>query len=212
MRTPRGELARLWEAQRGRKSAVAERIMEAMLETCGEKGYRNVSVQDLVDRYGGSRHEFYAHFPNKRECYAEAYELEIERRYEALMEIIAAADNWSIGLLEGLRQTAAFLDERPALARGLFVEVHVAGGRALRKRAEMIARLTQTLDEARSGRDDADTAPPAMTAAFMLGSIRCFVTGALLRGAPQDFATEVRGFYRLVLSAFPGPEATATSA
>jgi hypothetical protein len=43
VRTPRGELARLREAQRGRKSAVAKRIMEAMLETCGEMGYRNVS-------------------------------------------------------------------------------------------------------------------------------------------------------------------------
>lgn len=185
--------------------------METMLEACGEKGYRNVSVQDLIDRYGGSRHQFYAHFPNKEECYAAAYEVEVERRYAALMAILAAEESWSQGLLEGLRRTAAFLDERPALARGLFVEVHVAGGRALRKRAEMVARLTQTLDQARSERDDLDIAPPPMTAAFMLGSIRCFVTGALARGAPQEFAAEVRGFYRLVLSAFPGPETAASS-
>ncbi len=182
--------------------------MEAMLEACGERGYRDVTVQDVIDRYGGSRHEFYAHFPNKGECYADAYEFEIERRYDELMEAIAAEDTWAEGVLTGLLRTAAFLDERPALARGLLVEVHVAGGRALRKRAEMIARLTQKMDEARSDLDE-DTAPPPITAAFVLGSIRCFVTGAILRGAPEDFETEVRGFYRLVLSAFPGQEAAA---
>jgi AcrR family transcriptional regulator len=188
--------------------------MEAMLEACGERGYRNVTVQDVIDRYGGSRHEFYAHFPNKVECYADAYEFEIELRYETLMEILATEDTWAKGLLQALRQTAALLHEQPALARGLFVEVHVAGGRARRKRAEMITRLTQTLDQARGGHTDTDTdnARPSVTAAFMLGSIRCFVTGAIVRGAPQDFATEVRGLSRLVLSAFPGPESAATSA
>ena len=182
-----------------------------MLEACGEKGYRNVSVQHLIDRYGGSRHQFYAHFANKEECYADAYEMEIERQYASLMETIRAEDSWSQGLLEALRRTAAFLDERPALARGLFVEVHVAGGRALRKRSEMVVRLTRTLDEARSERVDHDTAPPPMTAAFMLGSIRSFVTGALVRNAPEEFAAEVSGFYRLLLSAFPGAETTASS-
>ena len=62
------------------------------------------------------------------------------------------------------------------------------------------------MDEARNDHDE-DAAPPPMAAAFMLGSIRCMVTGAILRGAPEDFATEVRGLYRLVLSAFPGQEA-----
>jgi AcrR family transcriptional regulator len=178
--------------------------MAAMLEACGERGYRNVSVQHLIDRYGGSRRDFYAHFPSKLECYADAYELEIERRYIELMEIVAGEDDWTKGLLEGLRRTAAFIDERPALARGLFLEVQVAGGRALRKRAEMIARLRQALDEARSERDEAETAPPPMTAAFMLGSIRHSVHGALLRGAPREFAAEVPDFHRLVSSAFPG--------
>jgi AcrR family transcriptional regulator len=178
--------------------------MAAMLEACGERGYRNVSVQHLIDRYGGSRRDFYAHFPSKLECYADAYELEIERRYIELMEIVAGEDDWTNGLLEGLRRTAAFIDERPALARGLFLEVQVAGGRALRKRAEMIARLKQTLDKARGERDQAETAPPPMTAAFMLGSIRHSVHGALLRGAPREFAAEVPDFHRLVSSAFPG--------
>ncbi len=186
--------------------------MEAMLEACGEKGFQNVTVQDVIDRCGSSRHQFYAHFPSKAECFADAYEFEIERRYETLVEMIAAEDTWAEGLLVGLKQTAAFLSERPALARGLLVEVHVAGGRSLRKRAEMIARLTQTMDEARSDQVEAAAAPPPMTAAFMLGSIRCFVTGAILRAAPQDFAGEVGGLSRLVLSAFPGQEAVSSSA
>jgi AcrR family transcriptional regulator len=178
--------------------------MEAMLEACGERGYRNVSVQHLIDRYGGSRRDFYAHFPSKVECFADAYEREIERRHMELMEIVVGGDGWTDGLLEGLRRIAAFIGERPALARGLFLEVHVAGGRALRKRAEMIARLERTLDEERSERDEAGSAPPSLTAAFMLGSIRHSVNGALLRGRPRDFAAEVPDFHRLVASAFPG--------
>jgi AcrR family transcriptional regulator len=185
--------------------------MEAMLEISGEKGYRNVSVQDLIERCGASRQEFYAHFPNKGECFADAYEVEIERRYLRLMEAIDTAGSWEEGVLEGLRRTAAFLDERPALARGLFLEVHVAGGRALRKRATMNARLLQTLDDARGDAGEGDEAEPSTAASFMLGSIRHSVTGALRSGAPHEFSKEVRDFYRLLLTSFPGPEPTATS-
>ena len=58
---PRSELARI-RADREEKAAAARRRIElAMLETCGERGYRAVSVQQVIDRCGGNRAQFYRH-------------------------------------------------------------------------------------------------------------------------------------------------------
>src|SRR5215204_4187898 len=69
--TPRGELARVEE--------IRGKTLDAMLAACGQKGYRRVAVQDVIDRYGGNRVQFYRHFSSKADCYAAAYEDEVER-------------------------------------------------------------------------------------------------------------------------------------
>src|SRR5689334_9384394 len=77
--TPRGELARFDESRDRKADEIRQRILEAMLETCGEKGYRRVAVQDVIDRQGGNRVQFYRHFSSKADCYAAAHGEEIDR-------------------------------------------------------------------------------------------------------------------------------------
>ena len=53
-------------------------------------GYRRVTIRDLLERSGGYRAQFYRNFANKAECYATAYEVEIERLCAALLRAAAA--------------------------------------------------------------------------------------------------------------------------
>lgn len=85
----------------------------------------------VIDRYGGHRQQFYKHFASKAECYAAAYEFEVERLYTALGDRAGSEPSWHQGLVALLTGLGEFLCERPAFARGLLVEVHVAGGAAL---------------------------------------------------------------------------------
>jgi AcrR family transcriptional regulator len=107
-----------------------------MLAVCGEKGYRRVAVQDVIDRYGGNRVQFYRQFASKADCYAAAYEHEAGRLVERIFAASRAEPVWRLGLRAGLAELACFAAADPSLARGLLVEVHVAGGPALKRRTE----------------------------------------------------------------------------
>jgi AcrR family transcriptional regulator len=192
-------------AQTGEITRLRERIMEAALETCGERGYRDSTVQDAIDRYGGYRYQFYKHFAGKAECYVAAYEFEVERRYAELRAIAAAQPSWRRGLVAMLYGLADFLCERPSLARGLLVEVHVAGGPALLKRLEVFERLTRAVDGARHETESRHS-PPPVTATFMVGAIEAAVTSALTRAEPRDFADAVPELAHMVLAAYFGDE------
>jgi AcrR family transcriptional regulator len=205
--TPQDELARLSDLRERHEAQVALGIMEAMLEACGERGYREVSVQDVLDRSGASRRQFYNHFRSKAECYADAFEFEIERRCAALVDAASRERTWASAVVTSLRRMANLLETRPSLARGLLIEVHVAGGRALRKRAEVLARLAEALDRARED-PGVRHSPPPLTSAFMVGTIDAFVTRTLLRAAPQEFGAGMRELAEMVLSAYFGRDET----
>lgn len=205
LRTPRRELARIRGEHSGELTRLREQIMGATLEACGARGYREATVQDVIDRYGGHRQQFYKHFASKAESYAAAYEFEIERLYASLRDLAAAAESWQRGLVAVLDGLAEFIHARPMLARGLLVEVHVAGGPALLKRLEVFERLTRAVDGARRETGSRHS-PPPVTATFMVGAIEAAVTSALTRNRPGDFAEAVPELAEMVLAAYFGDE------
>lgn len=206
MRTPRAELSR-WRALRERDRArVPERIMVAMLEACGNLGYRRVSVQSVIDRCNVNRGQFYSHFASKADCYAAAYEFEVDRVFAVMHDAWRSEPSWAHALVTALRRFAENVESNVPLARGVLVEVHVAGGRALRKRSEMLERLACAIDKARE-HSHVRHSPPPITASLMLGAVEAFVTSLLLRGTPHEFEEGLRELAQMIMSAYLGEEA-----
>ncbi|HSS33308.1 MAG TPA: TetR/AcrR family transcriptional regulator [Solirubrobacterales bacterium] len=170
---------------------VREQILEAVLRACGELGYQRTTVEDVYQRYGGYRLEFYNHFANRAECYAIAYEREIERLWRRLMRACEAAGDWRDGLRAALAELAAFVEEDGPLAAGLLVEAHIAPAPIRAKRTEVFERLTRAIDSARRETSASRHSPPPITAAFILSAIEESVVSALARGVPQDFGASV---------------------
>ncbi len=203
--TPRGELVRLRESDARDGAELRARMMGAMLEASGELGYRKVSVQDVLKRYGGYRVQFYREFGSKAECYAAAYEAEAERLCGAMLGGAASELSWREGLRAALGELAHFACERPLSARGLLIEIHVAGGPALAKREEVLERLTRAIDSARRETGSRHSSPP-MTALFMVSAIEASVCMALERGEPQNFAAAVGELEQMVIAQYFGEE------
>lgn len=204
--TPRHELARLRGQAARRSPELREQIMAAMLEACGELGYRKVSVRAVLERYGGHRIQFYSEFANKAECYAAAYGAEAERLVAALLKAGAVAPGWQAGLTGALGEVARYARERPLAARGVLVEIHVAGGPALAKREELFERLTRAIDSARRETGSRHS-PPPITAAFMVRAIEAAVGAALEAGEPERFVAAVPELAGMVAAAYFGEEA-----
>lgn len=207
---PRGEIcteASRRELSRARAEGVNQdpeirlRIMDAMLHACGARGYREVSVQHVIDGYGGYRVQFYRHFASKADCYAAAYEEGIEDLCTRLFEACAAEATWRMGLRAALLELARLVGDDPALARGLLIEVFVAGGPALAKREEVFERLTRAIDGARRETESRHS-PPPVTATFMLGAIEASVVNALFKRKPQSFAAGVPELVEMVAGAY----------
>ena len=92
----------------------------------------------------------------------------------------AGGGTWRAGLAPRSRRWRASPTSDPLLARGLLVEVHVAGGPALRKRAESAIASRGAMDGAPRARRRPLAA--ADTAQFMVGAVESTLTGALIAG------------------------------
>jgi AcrR family transcriptional regulator len=206
--TPRGELARFDESRERQADETRQRILEAMLATCGEKGYRRVAVQDVIEAYDGNRVQFYRHFSSKADCYAAAHEDEVERLQARVLGAAAAESGWRPALRAALDEIAAFAEERPLVARGLLVEVHVAGGPALRRQAEVRDRFAAAIDAARR-EPGPRPSPPPITAQFMAGAVESTLTAALAAGEPAAFTAAVPELAHMIVSAYLGEDAAA---
>lgn len=103
------------------------RIIDALALEASEKGYRSVTVADIVKRAGIARNTFYENFGSKEDCFLGAQQHAMSA---ALEEVIAAAgeiDDWPRRIEAGLAAFLAYVAREPALARTCMVEALAAG-------------------------------------------------------------------------------------
>src|SRR3954451_23499013 len=83
----------------GRRNRPArERLLEGMLLVSGERGYEQISVQDVIERASTSRATFYKHFEDKEDCFAQAYHEAAEWLYTRLSSLAQRQPSWREGL------------------------------------------------------------------------------------------------------------------
>jgi len=180
--------------------------MEGVLRVVGEIGYRGASVRAVLEYSGGHRKQFYDHFDSLEDCFAQAYGTWIDRLGTTLLEAAVAADGWRAAVRAGLIELLRFVSERPAIARALFVEVHVAGGAPLAKHDETVARLAGLLDSVRA-EIDADEEPPAATGIFVVGGIEAGVCDALAAGEANRIWGSLPELMHMIVGSYLGKDA-----
>jgi AcrR family transcriptional regulator len=128
-----------------------ERMLAAMAEAVGEKGYGPVAVADVIARAGVSRKTFYEHFSDKEECFIAAWDTGVALLIDAVTRATLGAEgDWKDRLHAGVRAYLHTLVSVPAFARTFLIEVLAAGPRALDRRAQVhqrFAELLRTLHE-----------------------------------------------------------------
>lgn len=135
--------ARAREAQRAR-------ILAAMTETAGTKGYRAARVADVLERAGLSTSEFYSLFAGKQECLLAAFEVELKRITERVRVAVERKATCAGKAEVGLRALVESLAERPAAARTVMIEVRVSGDRGEGRHVEALSSLTYLIGGPRS--------------------------------------------------------------
>jgi hypothetical protein len=194
-----------------RDPAERAQIAVALLEVCGERGYQDLAVQHVLDRYGGYRKQFYGWFANKGDAYAAGYSDAVDDLCDRLLAAAAGErgqgrqgeDAFRRAVAATLENLAAFVCDKPGLARALLLDVHIAGGDALGKREKALRRLGQALDGARLHAASCPPLPP-ISADFLVGVVDWSVTSALVDGRPERFAAAVPELVERIAEAYFG--------
>lgn len=135
-----------------------ERLIAAMAEVCGERGYAESSVAEVAKRAGVSTASFYGQFKDKRECMLASF----EELFGRLLEAVAAGcadggDGTKARAQAGAAIAADLLAGDLPTARLLSIEILAAGPDGVLAQHDAIERLAALLRQA----GEPPTAPDA---------------------------------------------------
>jgi AcrR family transcriptional regulator len=109
------------------------RIVTALTEETVEKGYRAVTVADIVRRAGIARNTFYENFSSKEDCFLVASEFGVKEALRRVVEAAGKVDSWPSRVSFGLSAFLHYVATEPALARTCIVEALSAGPAAIER-------------------------------------------------------------------------------
>ena len=130
---PRGRSGLPLDAVRG---VQRERLLRAVIAAVGQTGFRDVTVADIVRGARVSRAAFYAHFSDKEDCFLAATRqggLLMANRVTAAVRRQPAHASAEAMLRASIAAFLEFLVEEPTFARVFYVDMPMAGPRAVRQ-------------------------------------------------------------------------------
>jgi len=134
-----------------------ERILQATALTIREKGYRAITVADIVEAAGVSRRGFYNEFAGKSAAFIGAYEYAFQQILAACTPAFFTPRAWPERVWHGALAFTGFLAREPLLAHLGFVECYAIGpGFTLRVHDTQLA-FTVFLEEGYRERREAES-------------------------------------------------------
>jgi AcrR family transcriptional regulator len=121
------------------RSSQRQRLIEAMIELCAQRGYLNVSVADVSAQASVSSKTFYEIFADKEDCLLAAYRAAAARLLENT-EPVGETEDWREAASEVLQRLLVSLQQQPEAGRLLLVEA-LAGGARVRGERERIVEI-----------------------------------------------------------------------
>ncbi|HWA52994.1 MAG TPA: helix-turn-helix domain-containing protein [Solirubrobacterales bacterium] len=136
-----------------------ERLIAAMAEVCGERGYGETAVAEVAKRAGVSTASFYRQFKDRRECMLVSFEELFGRLLDALEESCDGEEEPRGRAQAGAEMAAVLLAGDLPTARLLSLEILAVGPEGVAAQHEAIERLSALVGGGRAW-----TAIAAMTA------------------------------------------------
>jgi AcrR family transcriptional regulator len=180
------------------------RILGAMVELAGSKGYHDTSVTDVIGRAGVTRKAFYKLFEDKESCFIAAYGRELARILTLTLEAFETQDEWADRVRAALSALLHALAREPTVARLCFIEVMAAGPNAIAARNEAMRGFTIVFD---TGRLQDDRERPAALALNMVGGMSEIVHREIAAGKAEELPEVLPDLMYTAVLPILGPEA-----
>jgi AcrR family transcriptional regulator len=183
-----------------------ERILAGAAAIIAERGYRQVTVADIVKKAAIARPRFYENFSSKQDCFFNLYDSSVAA---ALQKVEAACQSSEGEFPErvrlGLKALLAYLESEPEVARACIVEGPAVGA-AINDRFEgLIVDCAALLRGGRSEKTEPEL--PATVEETVVGGLYWLLYYALLEGKPKRIGRLLPQLVEFSLIPFVGAEA-----
>lgn len=159
------------------------RLLDAMAEAVGAKGYAATTIADLAGQAHVSKRTFYEHFADKAECLVALYEAASGQALSVLRAQVDTRRDWHDQVERALRAYFEALAVNPVLLQTLFIEILALGPAGLAARRRVHQRLATFIEEVVNA-DPAhhDRPLPPVLAVGIVGGINELVLQAIEDG------------------------------
>jgi AcrR family transcriptional regulator len=190
------------------KASQRGRLLVAMSDVVGEKGYAAATVADVLKASGLARRTFYEHFADKEACFLAAYDHGVGALLQQVAVDAAQATDWRERTDRGIRTFLDLLATEPGFARAFLVEVWAAGPAAAQRHLAALEQFHQIVvaRHAEASAQDPtippldEHAPPAV-----IGGLSRVATHHVLSGRAAELPQAADALVRFALRALGAP-------
>jgi AcrR family transcriptional regulator len=180
-----------------------DRLLVAISETLGERGYEGTTVSAIGSRAHVSKSDFYRHFGSKDACFLAAYDDAVERLREEVVAACSERDEWVDGVCAGIAVVLAWLAREPGCANLLLVEGLRAGPRFYDRFLAGVQSFVPYLrDRAPEGGAGGQTG--AATAEAVVGGVASLLGRHVLAGETEQLERFFPDFAEFALTPYLG--------
>lgn len=188
-----------------------QRILAGAAKVFAERGYRQVSVADIVKAAAIARGRFYDNFSSKEDCFFALYDSATDATLEVVSQACSeSTESFPERVAAGIAALLAAIEAEPALARACVVEGPAVGPPINGRFEKLIGEFAALL---RSGRGDADSSElPETVEETVVGGLYWLLYHALLERRPKRIGRLRPQLVEFSLIPFIGAEAAAAAA
>ncbi|HET7590826.1 MAG TPA: TetR/AcrR family transcriptional regulator [Solirubrobacterales bacterium] len=181
------------------------RILRAVGELVGERGYGDVTVEMIVKRARVSFRTFYKHYPGKEECLLDLCESAFDSAERTVRERLAAEPEagWADLVLLALRTLVELIAAEPVIARAVIVESPTVGP-AITERYELATKALVPLFRAGRALNPRGDELPETIEDTLAGSVFWSAYQRLIVGEADELAASLPVLTELVLRTYIG--------
>ena len=179
------------------------RIFAALAEEVSEKGYRAVTIADIVRRGGIARNTFYDNFASKEDCFLAAQQHAVSVALGRVTEAAGAAESWPQRVRAGITAFLQYVSEEPALARICIVEALTAGPASVKCHQESQQYVVSLLQLGRDVSPRGSELPETLEEAI-IGGLYWIVYQRLTAAQPEAIAELLPELVEFALTPYLG--------
>jgi len=182
-----------------------QRILAGAASIIAERGYRQVSVADIVKRAAIARARFYENFSSKQDCFFALYDEATEGAVVAVQEACKDAEaEFPDRVRTGLTALLAYLEDNRDAARACIVDGPVVGS-AINDRFERL--IQEFAAQLHRGRGDAPAPDlPETVEETVVGGLYWLLYYALLENRPKRLSRLLPQLTAFALVPFAGSD------